>query len=556
MGGVKRTLRALSVYYLFLAVAVIPNNDVIPCRFPLENISSLYLAAAAFCLFLNYCYRVVPNRRMKRLMLTLALMEVLLALLRGIKYSVFGSVSALARFSWYLFYVPLFCIPLLLFYIALYVNASDERRIGRKWGWTAAVTAVLILAVLTNDLHGLVIVFRPGFENWDREYSHGFLFYVIAVWQAGLYTAALAVLTAKCRVSEERKHFWLILVHTAVSVVLILLKFTDTMPKINGVTVTQFPDTLCCMVGGVLECCMQLGLIPTNRDYRGLMKRTSVPVLITDFGGKTVYRSDAAAELNERQFRAPDKTRVAEHTILRRMEIPGGYGFWLNDVTELDRINGELEAAGDVLAEETDFIRLQNELRERQLKIDRRTAVYDAIADRTQAQSAAISRIAHRALGPEDSSGTDRCRKQIALLAAYIKRYANLLLMSSESGTVSAGELGLSVAEVLRYLNLYGIPGELVNMAEGTLRADGALAVFEAFEALLEGGLSCLAGVCVNLSGEDGGFVCRLTLENMQTGMPPGFGEKLAAAGVAASFESEDGVGFFRFALQGGGGAA
>ncbi len=152
-----------------------------------------------------------------------------------------------------------------------------------------------------------------------------------------------------------------------------------------------------------------------------------------------------------------------------------------------------------------------------------------------------------------DVAEIDRCRKQITLLGAYIKRYANLMLLSSESHQISAGELALSVTEVLRYLNLYGIPGELLNTASGNIPAAKAIAVFESFENLLETHLANLHGVYANLSERENGYIFKLTLENMTADRFESVIGKLAAVGVNMQFEYEDDIGYFSFEFSVGG---
>ena len=556
MNEVKNCMKRLGFIYLLMAINILPNGGIIPGRFPLQKISSLYLFALTVCLFLYYYRRIAQHPKLNGLMLTLAYMEMLFMLLRGVKYCVFENVIFLGRYCWYLYSIPMLVCPVLLFYISVLINAKDERQTERKWSWVIVITVILILVVLTNDLHQFVYRFNPAFENWDSDYSYGCLYYVITLWQYGFYFVSIFVLIVKCSVSKAKNHAWIILIPFTVGIATLLILITDTMPKINGSNIIEFPEALCFMVTGVLECCLQLGLIPTNEYYRKLMKDTAVRVQITDCDGNVIYKSDAANELTREQFSAPDKTRIGEHTILRRMDIPGGYGFWEVDVTELDRLNEELAETGEALAEEAKFVQMQNELKEKQAKIDQRTAVYDTIARRTQNQSMAISRISDEALKSDDPGVKDRCRKHIALLGAYIKRYANLMLLSESTGAVSTNELALSVTEVLRYLNRYGIPGELLSAAEGSVPAEEALAVFEAFEILLENHLSHLTGAFVNLDTEDDGFVFRLTLENMGAEIPASVTDNLLKRGIQTAAEYEDHIGYISFIFPKGGAAA
>lgn len=552
MSDVKNCFKWLLFYYLLLAGSTLLDG-IFPDQFPTENICSLYLIFLSVCLIQRYRLRITGQPKQRAAMLAPSYMVFMLLFLRCIKYSVFGNKFVLGRYTWYLYYVPLLMIPTLLFYVALYIYAKDEKQINRKWGWVVIVSSISILLVLTNDLHQQVFRFKPDFANWDGDYSYGWIFYVITVWEYMLYLVAIVVLIVKSSIAKIKYHVWPILIPFILGIVNFTLLVTDKMPRIDGNHIMEFPEALCFMVVGILECCMQLGMIPTNDNYRGIMELTTVPVQITDFAGNSIYRSDVAKELTEEQFSASGNTRIGEHIILQRIDIPGGFGFWQNDVTEIDRLNEELEETKERLREEAELIRLQNELKEKQKTIEQRNALYDAIAKKTRKQSLSISRIAKEAMTTPDTEQKDRYRKQIVLLGAYIKRYANLMIMSSENETINVGELGLSVAELLRYLNLYGISGEYMNTAVGEISSDKALVIFEAMENFVEKYIEKLKGVYVILSMQDNQPIVKVTLENISADSVESFEVLLGRAGVQMLCEYEDEVGYFSFVPAEGG---
>ena len=555
MNTVKKTLGRLAIYYLLLAVNILPCANIIPDAFPTRNLSAVYLLILSVCLMRYYGYRVLPAGSLSVMMKSLSWMAFLLILLRGMKYGVFAGVDIIARHIWYAYYVPMLLIPLLFFYISLAVSPKGDPRSPKKWRRaavvTAVVTAVFILLVLTNDLHQLVFRFQPGFADWDGNYSRGIAYYVISVWQLVLYPAAVVILGLKCSVSSSKKNAWLTAIPFAVGVTMSVLLMTEKMPRINGTYIIEFPEALIFMAAGVLECCMQLGLIPTNKGYGKLFSNLSLSAQITDKTGKRIYASSAAAPLTKELFLSPDGTRIDTHTVLHKMELPGGFGFWQDDLTQLDRLNEELTDAKESLAQETELLRLKNELKEQQAKIEQRTAMYDTIARRTRRQSQRISEIAKTARLSKDGAVREQYGKDITLLASFIKRYANLILLSYESDTLETGELALSFSEVLRYLNFAGIPGELFHTADGCVCAEAALAVFEAFGALLLDNLSCLRGVFINLSSKDGA-VCKLTLEKLQIPVCGEALQRLSSAGVDTSVAVEDDIAYIAFTLPEG----
>ena len=126
------------------------------------------------------------------------------------------------------------------------------------------------------------------------------------------------------------------------------------------------------------------------------------------------------------------------------------------------------------------------------------------------------------------------------------------MLLSRESGAVDAGELGLSFAEVLRRLNDCGTPGELIQSGSGTLPADAALIVFEAFESLLEANEASLKGVFVNLSAHEQATL-KLTLENLTVPLTAVMEARLRDRGVELESQREENVTYLCFALPKGG---
>ncbi len=551
MREVKAALARMGLYYLLLAINIIPCA-LIPDSFPTRNLSTIYLLLLSLCLVLYYAHRVSPTGVLSLTMKTLSWMAFLLIFLRGIKYSVFSEVDVLARHTWYLYYVPMLLLPLFLFHIALLIPPKKHPRSVSVWVPTLMLTIVLIGLVLTNDLHQLVFRFQPGFRDWDHTYSHGWLFYLVGVWQYALYLAAIFLLVFKCRVSSAKKNAWLLLIPFVIGITMNILLLTRTMPRLNGTYIVEFPEALICMAAVVLEGCMQLGLIPTNANYGKLFSLFSISAQITDRAGTPVYASRGALPLTPAQFALPDRSRIEAHTLLHKMPLPGGFGFWQDDMTELDRLNDQLAEAKEALQQEADLIRLRSALKERQAKIEQRTLVYDTIARRTRKQAQLISELAKAARLSPDAARKETCRSRITLLGAYIKRYANLMLLSQESGVVTAGDLGLSVSEYLRYLNFCGIPGEVICSADSMIPADAALAVFEAVEALLEQNLEGLQGVFINLSGQEN-VTLKLTLEHLTSPLPDAAAQALLRDGVTCEVQQEDDVCYLCFGLPKGG---
>ncbi|MBO4694432.1 MAG: hypothetical protein J5656_00705 [Clostridia bacterium] len=550
MTEVKTSIKRMTIYYLLFAISIIPCA-VIPDIFPLRNLSAIYLLVLSFCLVLYYSHRVSPTGNISIMMKALSWMGLLMILLRGIKYGAVSEVDVLARHTWYLYYVPMLLLPLFLFYISLFISSKEKKLTYIIWHIVLALTIVFIVLVLTNDLHQQAFIFNENFANWDTDYTHGWLFYVVTAWQYIFYIAAVIILLIKCRVTSSKKNAWIILIPFTIGVVLNILLLTGTMPKINGTNIFEFPETLIFTAAIVLECCICLGLIPTNTKYKDLFNSFTITAQITDKKGTPIFSSNSAVPLTQKQFVLESGSRIGEHTILHKMVIPGGYGFWQEDMSELDRLNNELAEAKEGLSQEVELTLLRNELKEKQAKIEQRTMMYDTIAKHTQKQSQTISSLAEQARKSKDLKVKEDNRRRITLLGAYIKRYANLMLMSEEGDVIEVGELGLSFSEVLRYLNYCGIPGEFINNASGTISSNVALVVFETFETLLEDNYSTLKGVFINLSKKEK-VICKLSFENLTKGLSEEMITSLKDTGVRYEATSEDEVTYLSLTIPNG----
>lgn len=95
---------------------------------------------------------------------------------RTAKYFIFWQPAAI-RYLWYLFYLPMLFVPMLAVLIALSLGKPDGYRLPKSTWILWAVSGVLLLLVLTNDLHQLVFTFPADAAVWsdtDNGYAAGY----------------------------------------------------------------------------------------------------------------------------------------------------------------------------------------------------------------------------------------------------------------------------------------------------------------------------------------------------------------------------------------------
>ena len=103
--------------------------------------------------------RIIQTQVRRYLLMIVALMMLWL-IFRTVKYIVIGDEAR--RLLWYLYYIPMLFIPLNALYVSMSLGQTEDYRLPL---WTKLLylpTAVLLMFVLTNDLHQCVFSFPSG----------------------------------------------------------------------------------------------------------------------------------------------------------------------------------------------------------------------------------------------------------------------------------------------------------------------------------------------------------------------------------------------------------
>lgn len=541
-------LHSILLYFFLLILCFFAQVDIIPDVFPWRMISGIYFLSLGVLLVIYFAERIADRGQLKRWMLCCAWLIVTFMLLRMTKYEAFPANSVFARYTWYLYYLPMLFIPLCTFYATLYIDGEEKREFVKVKPLFGAITFLLCVSVLSNDFHQKVFDFSEGFLNWESDYTHGFGFFAVIAWTYFLYIFSIVIMFQKCKLPKVKKKWWITIIPFALGVTMQLLIAFGKMPKMNGLMVINFPEAVCFMIALFWECCIRIGLIPTNKGYGEIMRVSSLALQITDESGKAVYKSVSADEIEEKYKKKPEPILVDENTELYCEQIPGGYTYWQNDISELNETNKKLEEVHSLLSEEAELIRLENELKEKQVSIEQRTRLYERINERTVTQSKKIADLAEEALKTEDVKLRNYNTGLICFLGAYIKRHANLMLLKENEPMMSIAELGMAIGESLRYLGNVNIPTAYMGNANAKIPTDDIILLYEIFENLVEHSLAKLQAVYVKLENSTG-IILKITLEGVNAALSENTKDKLFQAGIPVTIKYEDENSYIRFRL-------
>ena len=451
-------------------------------------------------LFSAWCYTLwlrIVQVQVRRYLLAISALMVLWILLRSIKFSI-GNTDAERRL-WYFYYFPMLFIPMLSVFVSQSLGKDEAFRLPR---WTKLLyipTLLLLLLVLTNDLHRQVFSFPSGVLS-DGEYRYEKGYYFVLGWEALCAAFSLVLMVRSCRIPHSRRIRWLPLVPFALS----LAYAYAYVKKVYWVWVLAGDMTVsqCLIFASIFECCIQCGLIQSNLGYDELFEATSLPVQITDHALCTKYASIAMQKplpQSELRHMQQDTVQLDDDTLLKRHRLRSGWVFWKEDISALNQIRKELELTRDELRDTGDVLAAENAQRARWLKLTEENRLYDMMEAQTARQIAMLRDLLAELQKTEDSGRARHLLGQVIIIGTYIKRRSNLIFVGVQRGAISVQELRLCLNESSENISVYGADCKAIVKGEGQLTVEQATQVYDLFEAVVETELESLRALLISV---------------------------------------------------------
>ena len=396
--------------------------------------------------------RIIQTQALHCLRLTAALM-LLWLILRTLKYE-FVTDLTVARYLWYLYYLPMLFIPLLGVYIALSLGKSEEFRLTGRIGALAIIPAVLFLLAITNDLHQQAFAFSSGVpgEPDNYSYSHGPVYFCSLGWMVVCMTFSLILLLKKSRVpsgSEKRMRPFMI----ACITVLYGFLYLSGLPAIRW-WLGDMNVTFCLLYAAIYESCIRCRMIQSNTGYVELFEATTLAACIADRSGSIVLRSRAAGEdmVCPREgvpLIRPNGIRISS------APISGGYAVWQDNVRPLTELRTKLSENKSKIKNNKEKLQEAYLIQKKLNELTEKYRIYDELETKYGKQIARIGQLLKQCEGAEPAE-TQSLLKRILLLGTYIKRSANLYFLSQEYELLPQQELRLTVDEAVRVMTVCG----------------------------------------------------------------------------------------------------
>ena len=221
----------------------------------MENFDVIIFSGLIIGWGVSVSYRIVQKNIRICLVISAALMLLWMAL-RAIKYNSPADINTYGRYLWYSYYIAMVFLPLMMFFATLNIGKPENTN-NRKY-LLIIPAAVLVLLVMTNDFHQLAFVFEPDFHNWNKQYSYGPVYYVIAVWIFMLVLSSIVLSINQCRISATRKKLWIPIV--IILVAIIYTVWNNLNHGYSGLRIYNVPEVFCFASIALWESLIQIGL--------------------------------------------------------------------------------------------------------------------------------------------------------------------------------------------------------------------------------------------------------------------------------------------------------
>ena len=454
--------------------------------------------------------RRILQTQVRRYMTGVSFLAVFWFIVRSIKYF-FISDPGVIRQLWYWFYFPMLFIPLFSVFVSMSLGKPESYRLPK---WTTLLyipTLLFLLLVLSNDFHQLVFSFPAGtvWSDSDNGYEYGY--YLVIGWEILCALSAFAVMLVKCRMAQRRKYLPAFLLSCSIVYAFIYASGVEWMQLIGGdITAVQ-----CLMFTGILESCIQCGLIQTNTGYDELFEAGTLGAQIADNDHQIRYASANSPVLSEQAMSAAEEGAVSldRNTLLKSHSIEGGRVYWREDITDITALLEKLEENRETLAES---VHLEQENYRVKLEIHtwrEKNRLYDLLQEMTAHQIDLLSSLFSQYDAEEDP---EKCRSllaKITVIGAYIKRMGNLIFIREKTQTTDTTELSLCMEESFANLQLMGVECESDIKKDIKILTEDAISAYDFFEKVVEAAIDDLHFVWLKVRNLTDSIVLRLEVE-------------------------------------------
>ncbi len=448
---------------------------IICCMIHVDHLKPHNLSTFSYCILVIVwgisIKRRILDGKVRHRIITSCIFMLLLFFMRMWKYSYFPDVIPVEEAVWYSYYIPMTAIPMFMFMAALRVEpVRDEKKVAIAEKVMFISEILISVVVMTNGLHGMVFRIKV---HPDKDYTHGWFYFVILAWMVIFGLGTFIMLMRKCSLSTAKKFWYIPAAFIAVGLIMLVwYTVNGGSPRIGTSKLFHLQEAYCIPFITAIEGVIQTGILAANSGYSTLFDYSTINACIFDKKHIPVLSSKNWKD------EADEDHRICS------AEVSGGSISWAEDIGTIRRLNTELEEVTEELEAENDLIRQENEVRAERVGYETRNRLYNKIAAAVRLQALKLDELLNKL---SDDPETFKAELVYAsVLGAYIKRMGNLMLLTEKGQLLDSEELALAINESLDYLALKGCICDMQKKGQTKLVPGLGLLAYELLEAVFE----------------------------------------------------------------------
>lgn len=497
----------LAVFLLLFANFVrVATKETTEALYVISQIVVLAIYIGILVSWAASVYDRLVSKTIRRYLIALVGLMVLWILMRTLRFTVFYHVFPVGQWCWYAYYISMIFIPQVSWMAAQYIGKPEEYRLPKKWYLMYIPSLVLLIGILTNDLHQWAFRFQFGYEiGWDM-YQRSFLYYAVVVWIFVCIAMMITEIIRRCRIPKAKKMIWLPIAMLGVGVAYSVLYAIDTALF----SFIEMTAALCFTVVAIWESCIKTGLIQSNSHYDALLKCSGLGVTVVDHDFTVHYCSNDAQLLPMEKMQAATNTPVMLDGGIRvsGSEIKGGYTLYQEDISELLDILDELKVLREEL-KDSNAVSMQNYQMDKRIRVlAEKNRLHDELHRQAARQINLLNDWLTKLVETDDADEKRELLRRIVVVGAYLKRRNNLILVSEQDGMINEQELNLSIKEMMKNLQIVGVNCAASVQFDRDIPSDVVMRLFDFYEFVVENAFDGLTNLLARFFSRDGNFYC------------------------------------------------
>ncbi len=449
---------------------------------------SIGIYIGIFSYWIISIYNRIMERRVRTYLMLIGANMVFWITIRGIKWSAFRYVIIEDRILWYMYYIPMLLLPMLFLFTTLSVGEDEEYRPNKKWSLLWIPTVLLIVMVLTNDIHDFVFRLDKTLHAYGLDYSYGSGYYMVLVYILGLILFSLGMMIRKFSISTQARKASRLPIVVVLCVIIYNVAYIIKPNYGIGYYFIDLTVFTCIMIIAFLESCIQVGLIHSNMGYSDFFAMADIRAQILDKSGNVVYISENALPLMKGDFERlkSEKTMSLNSSTIMNMEpINGGYVSWNSDVSQIHEMIKQLKSLNEKLYKEVDILTFENEQKRETARLEKLRDLHNIMIKEVLPFGEKIKAEIHKKTNAKVEE-INRLLFETSMTSTYIKRKVNLILTEQTEKCISTDEMHRAFLESFQLLRIYGRTCQINIAKEYDMSLDMAMFCHDLYQTILD----------------------------------------------------------------------